>query len=1069
MENMNISQFRFIRIFAVCIFVFISMLTDHSTAQTNDTKLIVKVGVYENKPKIFTDENGNVAGFWYELIEHIAKKENWDVRYVHGTWNENLERLKDNRINIMPDVAYTQKRAQIYKFSAFSVLMSWSRVYVSKTNSLIQSITDLKNKKIAVLEGSVNFIGSDGIKEIVDNFNIDCTFIEFDNYDKAFRAVEDGLADACVTNRNYGDKNDDKFNLKKTAIVFQPISMKFAFTKDGPQTQILSEKLDYQLKKLINDNNSIYYQLLERYFESEIAEKTVEIFPKWIKTTLKSVGFLLIFLLLVIYISRIQVKRKTYEIEIKNREIGKSEAQLRTLLETIPDLVWLKDPDGKYISCNKKFERFFGAKEADIIGKTDYDFVDTELADFFREKDKAAIASNGPNVNLEEVTFADDGHTELLETVKTPMYDTDDNLIGVLGIARDITRIKQSEKEIRQEKEFTETALNSQRDTFFLFEPATGKAIRWNHAFNKITGYTDDEIARMKAPESYFSPEDTKKAIPFIEKVNRTGFGTIELNLICKDGRRIPTEYNVSTMNDDSGLPRYFISIGRDLTERKQLELRFQHLAETSSDWIWEFDENSIFTYSSPGVTKLLGYTPDEVIGKSAFDLIPSPEKEKVAEEFSKSKDLHEPFTGLENINQHKDGHLVTIDSSGTPIFDSEGEFKGYRGIDRDISERKQMEEELRQSHKMESIGTLAGGIAHDFNNILGIILGNSELVLNKLPVDNPFYDKIQKIRIASLRAKDVVRQLLSFSRRTEQSQKPTDIASVINESINLIRSSIPSNIEIDANVPTSINTILADSTQIHQVIINLCTNASHAMQEAGGVLTISLRTVDLQNGEQVSASNKFVELVVKDTGSGINPANRNKIFDPYFTTKEIGKGTGMGLAVVHGIVKSHNGQIFVDSVRGKGTRVSILFPVIDAPPQKVPLAIETAKERAGNETILFIDDEKPLAEVARDVLTALNYKVEVCTNPVSALAVFSKDPDRFDIVITDMTMPKMNGVELAQKLRDIQPDVPIIVFTGNRSLIDEKQAKEAGVSAIAMKPISMHKLAKLISSQLTS
>ncbi|WDP90058.1 MAG: PAS domain S-box protein [Desulfobacter sp.] len=1023
--------------------------------------------MYENKPKVFTDPEGEVRGFWPELIASIASKENWDIRYVHGSWNENLERLIRNEIDLMPDVAFTEKRNRIYRFSHDAVLMSWSRVYVKKENTRIQSITDLKKKKIAVLKGSVNFEGADGIREIVQKFHVDCTFLECDSYDKVFEAVENNLADAGVTNRNFGNKNEEKYNLKKTAVIFQPISIKFAFTKGGRLTENLSGKIDSHMARLFADSDSIYYELLENYFETKIAQKTVEIIPTWAMTVLKSAGAVFSILVLVLFLSRLQVKRKTREIAVKNNALAESEGFLRTLIETIPDLIWLKDPEGRYLSCNKKFERFFGAKESDIIGKTDYDFVDEALADFFREKDKLAIASNGPTINQEDVTFADDGHKELLETIKTPMYDNSGNLIGVLGVARDITRLKRSEKRIREEKEFTEAALNSQRDTFFLFEPATGKAIRWNDAFCRISGYTNDEIARMKAPESYYSPADLKKALPFVEMVTRTGFGTIELDLICKNGRKIPTEYNVAVIRDDRGDPKYLISSGRDLTERKQLELRFQQLAENSSDWIWEFDEDTVFTYSSPGVIRLLGYTPEEVVGKSALDLIPSHEKEKSARAFARIRDRHEPFSRFETINQRKDGRLVTIESSGSPIFNSDGEFKGYRGIDRDISERKRIEEELRQSQKMESIGTLSSGIAHDFNNILGIILGNAELALNALPESDNAHGKIKKIKTASLRAKDVVRQLLRFSRRIEKHRKPIDISSIVNETIKLIRSSIPANIEIQARIPQTVDTILADATQIHQVLINLCTNASHAMRDTGGVLEISLDTVDVGDGEKDVAPGRYIELGVKDTGPGIDPAIRDKIFDPYFTTKEVGKGTGMGLSVVHGIVKNHDGKIGVQSEPGKGARFSIIFPTIEEKPQTESEIPVKKLEIPGKERILFVDDEASLVDIADEILTALNYEVQVSTSPVDALALFAEAPDRFDLVITDLTMPQMNGVQLSRELKRLRPDLPIIICTGNHTLMDEKEAEKAGISAYAMKPITMSEISNLISALL--
>ncbi len=622
-----------------------------------------------------------------------------------------------------------------------------------------------------------------------------------------------------------------------------------------------------------------------------------------------------------------------------------------------------------------------------------------------------------------------------------------------------------------REKEFTETVINSQQDTFFLFEPDTGKAVQWNKAFNQNSGYSDEEILKMKAPDSYYDSNSLNRAKPFIEKIIKTGVGTIELDLICKDGSKVPTEYSTSVINDDNGTPKYLISIGRDLTERKQLELQFSQLAENSTDWIWEFDENNIFTYSSKGVTNMLGYTPEEIIGKSAFDLIPSPEKEKVAKEFAKSKEIHASFTNLLNINQHKDGHRVTIESSGSPIFNSKGEFKGYRGIDRDVSYRKKMEEELRQAHKMESIGTLAGGIAHDFNNILGIIIGNAELAVNDLPEWSPAFSNIKEIKTASLRAKDVVRQLLSFSRKTDQEQKPIDIIKIVKESIKLIRASIPSSIKIHKEIPEKIDPILADATQIHQVLLNLCTNASHAMIANDGLMEIILRPRTLKqktSGILIDLPpGSYVELIVKDSGAGIDPEIRHKIFDPYFTTKDVGKGTGMGLAVVHGIVKNHNGAIFIDSEPGEGTSFTILFPAIAEEPQQHIKVTVAEFDPPGKETILFVDDEEALADMSKIILEKLGYTVHTSTNPEQALSLFKADPNYFDLVISDMTMPHMSGVKLSEELKKVQKDVSIIICTGHTSLIDEEEAKNIGISALAMKPIMMSEIAKLIRSVL--
>lgn len=256
--------------------------------------------------------------------------------------------------------------------------------------------------------------------------------------------------------------------------------------------------------------------------------------------------------------------------------LRKSEAHLRTLIETIPDLIWLKNPDGVYLACNPKFERFFGAKEADIVGKTDFDFVDEELATFFQQHDQAAMAANRPTMNEEEVTYADDGHRELLETIKTPMYDSEHNLIGVLGVARDITHRKESEESLRREKEFSEMTLHAQKDAFFLYDPLTGKAIRWNSAFRNITGYTDAEIESMPAPQSYFSQAELEKMEGFLQSDLKAGTGSIELELTRKDGVQIPTEYSVSFIHAEDGAPHYIMLIGRDMRDRKMIEAQLQ-------------------------------------------------------------------------------------------------------------------------------------------------------------------------------------------------------------------------------------------------------------------------------------------------------------------------------------------------------------------------------------------------------------------------------------------------------------------------------------------------------------
>jgi signal transduction histidine kinase len=379
--------------------------------------------------------------------------------------------------------------------------------------------------------------------------------------------------------------------------------------------------------------------------------------------------------------------------------------------------------------------------------------------------------------------------------------------------------------------------------------------------------------------------------------------------------------------------------------------------------------------------------------------------------------------------------------------------------------EKEKLQARVRQSQKIESIGTLAGGIAHDFNNILGIILGNAELASDTLPEKEPARLNLEEIRKACLRAKDIVKQLLSFARKTDPKRHPIKLIAVVEDSLKLLRATIPSNIDICHDFQAENDTIIANSTQIHQVMINLGTNAFHAMQATGGFLDIKIENVFWRKDFPVShnepAQGNYLKLTVSDTGHGIDPEHKGQIFDPYFTTKEVGKGTGMGLSVVHGIVKSHGGEILVDSEPQKGTTVHIYFPVAKEGPitesetdEKLPL---------GNERILFVDDEASNIYVGRNRLERLGSQVETRMSPLEALALFQADPHRFDLLITDMTMPQMTGDRLVEEFLKLRPDMPTILCSGFNEKMNEERAAGIGIRQYIEKPYDKRFMATIV------
>ncbi len=376
--------------------------------------------------------------------------------------------------------------------------------------------------------------------------------------------------------------------------------------------------------------------------------------------------------------------------------------------------------------------------------------------------------------------------------------------------------------------------------------------------------------------------------------------------------------------------------------------------------------------------------------------------------------------------------------------------------------ERRMLGEKLRHAQKMESIGTLAGGIAHDFNNILGAIIGYAEMAQEESPEGSTVRHDIDQVVQAGYRARELVRQILAFSRQAESELLPMQLPPIIKEAVRLLRSTLPATIEIRQAVGQDVGLVLADPTEIHQVIMNLCTNAYHAMEESGGILTISLeKMVPTATDSARPGSGEFVQLSVHDTGTGIAPELLDKIFDPYFTTKEVGKGTGLGLSIIHGIIRSYGGQIRCSSSPGEGTTFQVLIPVLAD--LALPSAGGSEPPPRGDGHILFVDDEEVLAAMGKSMLESLGYRVTALTSSVEALALFQSRPDAFALMITDQTMPGMLGGELSRRILHIRPDFPIIICTGYSSLMTVEKAAAMGIRGFVMKPLVKKDIAVLL------
>lgn len=500
-------------------------------------------------------------------------------------------------------------------------------------------------------------------------------------------------------------------------------------------------------------------------------------------------------------------------------------------------------------------------------------------------------------------------------------------------------------------------------------------------------------------------------------------------------------------------------------------EEKLRNILENSTSMYYAHTPDHQITYLSPQCRQILHCEPDEAMTRWTEFVTDNPINLKGLEYTEKAIRTGQRQPPYELELKGKQGHIIVVEIRENPVVEN-GRTVAIVGSATDITEHKKAQREkealqhqLTQSRKMESIGTLAGGIAHDFNNILGIILGNAQLAQLDLPTEHPARSRISEIQNACLRAKEVILQLLSFSRRAEQGNQPINPAKLVNDTVRFLRASIPSSVEIVFRNHAPKRTINANPTQIQQVIINLCNNAAQAM-EPGGALTICLDmadTHDLTTPELKSLDGaEAIRLTIEDTGAGIEPDIQDRIFDPYFTTKEVGKGSGMGLAIVHGIVHNHGGAISVRSKMGCGTMFSILLPASPMPPaEEVP--VDTDPLPGGTERILLVDDEQGLTDMMEDMLVSLGYTVDACQDPEKALETFKGSPFQFDLVITDMTMPRLNGSELCTEIKKIRRDIPVIICTGKTNQLNSDFSDTVGIAAVIMKPVTTLEMAQTI------
>ena len=780
-------------------------------------------------------------------------------------------------------------------------------------------------------------------------------------------------------------------------------------------------------------------------------------------------------------------ERLTREIAARKKvevSLRKSENAYRAIFENTGTATVIIEADTTISLANAEYERLSGFSRKELEGRKKWtEFVVEEDLERMRQyhRDRRADLEAAPHHYEFRFRNCYGGVRHILLTIEL-IPGTSRSLASLL----DITERKEMEKCLKESQQWLTDIIDFLPDATFVID-IHGRVIAWNRAMEDMTGITAEEMLG-KGDYEYALPfygehrpilidlalkpqQEIEKQYLYVTKRDRILAGEVHSSTLRQRGAYLSGK--ASVLHDSKGCVVGAIESIRDITERKRVE---QALARAEEKYrsIFENAVMGLFQTSPEGrvisanlaLARILGYdSPEEVLEKFSDiskQLYVHPERRSELLSLIAQGEIVQEF---EVQFYRKDGSIAWVTLNVRAVRNGRREIIHLEGSVQDISDRRALEARLRQAQKMEAMGTLAGGIAHDFNNILAAIIGYTEMTKSRLqqPQLIGYLDRVLK---SSDRAKNLVRQILTFSRGVEQEKMPVDVKLLIKEALKLLRSTLPSTIEIRQEFPNEVSSVLADPTQVHQILMNLCTNAAYAMRERGGVLAISLKdewlTPDRISCDKDLPVGHYVKLQVGDTGTGIAPEVIHRIFDPFFTTKKQGEGTGLGLSMVYGIVRAYGGTVCVQSRPGEGAVFSAYLPAISQDPAPRRESTEVIPE-GGREHILFVDDEEILMEMARDILGELGYDVTGTSNSGKALEVFRSQVDYFDLVITDMTMPGMTGADLAREILRLRPEMPVILYTGHSDLITEEEARRLGIREYMMKPFSIKGIAQVI------
>ncbi len=1076
---------------ALCCIVFPAHAAE--TELKRKTGPIVVGGDRAFPPYEFLDTKGRPQGYNVDLIRAVAEVMGLEIEIRLGPWSEVRSALEKGEIDAVEGMFYSEERRKLVDFSVPHMIVH-NAIFIRADYTAIQSIEDLKGKEIIIQRG-----------DIMHDYALERGFAEnlilVGSAEEALRLLASGKHHCALMLERQGLFLARKFkltNITTTGPPFAPNQYCFAVRKgDKALLDELNEGL--RIIKATGRYTEIFNQWLGGLQHRVLSPGMI---LKW--SAIIAVPLLIILAGTILWswslkrnvrmatdqLSRELVERKRAE-EARQR----SEQKLHSIVQGSPIPTFVIDRNHRVVQWNTALEALSGITAEEVLNTSRHwrAFYSKErpcLSDLLLGKSpdevlamypgKARVSPLIPDA-YEVIDFFPEigGEGRWLSFTAAAIRDSDGNITEVVETLIDVTKTKLAEVALRESEERYRSLFNGVPVGIYR-TTLQGQILDANPALIEMYGYPDrNTLLNTNAKDLYEHPEDRDEFLRLLE--GRDTLRGFETRVRKYDGSIRWIRNSGRVVRDDDGTILYYEGSMEDITERTQAvedlqreRDRIQKYFDVAGVILLVISHDHTISQINRKGCEILGYREDEIIGKNWFDnFIPTEIRLRVKDAFDKLVSGEgEAFEFFENPVLTRDGTERLIAWHSTLLTDEAGKVTATIGSGLDITELKQAEEErrhletrLRQSYKMEAIGTLAGGIAHDFNNILSSVLGFAELAKIKLSKGKSIDNELDEVLKAGARARDLIKQILTFSRKSGIQKNPIELTPLIKETLKFLRASLPTIIEIRQDLPSTGSMVMADPTQLHQVLMNLCTNAAYAMKATGGVLDIRLSEVELNDRIELQYKDlppgRYLRLSVADTGCGISSEIIERIFEPFFTTKERGEGTGMGLAVVHGIIQDLGGAITVYSEPGMGSTFQILLPRYEGE-QLEPIHLHEIVT-TGSGRILFVDDEEGVIVSGRGILEHLGYDVVATTSAPEALEIFTSRPAEFDLVLTDLTMPGMTGIDLSRKLLKIRPDIPIVLCTGSQLGVTAEMIRDIGIRAMVMKPMIASELAEAV------